>query len=661
MHLDVTEAPSEGAEIALRVHGAMGEPIRREDSGWSIARRPKRLTLEKDKIAAVRNCEMPNKNEQESDMIKKDARDFIGKKVGGYVRVSTFEQAEKGTSIYEQKRIIREECKKRGWQLVEIFSDEGVSGKITDRQGLHSLQRDVDLGKFQVIMFTKSDRLTRSIRDLSNLWHDWTEAGLEIICVEQPEINSEGLCGKMIRNLLGIFAEWERDAIIERTASGRLARWRNNEAIIGSLPYGYEFDKEYRRIVFHPDRKAICQRIFNMYLKQRLTTRDIALRFTSESIPTPRGRGSRWNHSTINLILNNPAYTGKAQFNKFKYKTCIGRNGRQHTKRTKDNKDGIKWITIKFPPIISRERYLKIRNLMQSNALMPKRKFPGYDKHFLLDNILLLCGECGGKMKKYLLPKKNMPGEYYAYYRCYWHKVSQKELSVMGRTRCYMRVHADTLDNIVLWQVIEYLSNIVILARELLLELNLERIMKRFQEMRATVSAEHKVIRRGHDSSMITDHRKLSKISEGVIMNPGDICTGRVENLPQSIIRYDLGEHEFDRLDEFEKGVLRMRSKRLSISNKIHYSAEISCLIGAMSFEQKRQVVESAILIENGGKCILRWATQCEVPKNHEALTAEEANRRSQIRLVNDPPVVEINFTADVNRLQTLIWGMKRE
>ena len=55
----------------------------------------------------------------------------LGKKVGGYARVSTFEQAEKGTSIDEQKRLILEECLQRGWQLVQIYCDEGVSGRMT--------------------------------------------------------------------------------------------------------------------------------------------------------------------------------------------------------------------------------------------------------------------------------------------------------------------------------------------------------------------------------------------------------------------------------------------------------------------------------------------------------------------------------------------------
>ena len=85
---------------------------------------------------------------KEADMQKENAREDIEKKVVGYARVSTLEQAEKGTSIDVQKRLIVEECNKRGWLLTGIYCDEGVSGKITDRQGLRDLQNDAFEGIF---------------------------------------------------------------------------------------------------------------------------------------------------------------------------------------------------------------------------------------------------------------------------------------------------------------------------------------------------------------------------------------------------------------------------------------------------------------------------------------------------------------------------------
>jgi site-specific DNA recombinase len=323
-----------------------------------------------------------------------NSEEYLVKKVGGYARVSTFEQAEKGTSIYEQKRLIIEECLKRGWQLVKIYCDEGVSGRMTHRQGLSELQRDAQMGLFQIIMFTKSDRIARSIRDLSNLWHDWTEWGLEIICVEQPEINSNGIYGKMLRNLLGIFAEWERDIIIERTTSGRMARWRNTESIMGALPYGYEFDRNNRTIVLHPEKAIICKRIFRMFLHHDLGAREIALRLSKASIPSPRGK-IKWHFATIIRILKNPAYTGKSELNMYKIEYTISRNDLQYKRRSKEKKDRSKWITIEFPPIISQRSHHKILEKMKLNSTSFKRGNKCNGKFFLLENIHVTCGECG--------------------------------------------------------------------------------------------------------------------------------------------------------------------------------------------------------------------------------------------------------------------------
>jgi hypothetical protein len=68
---------------------------------------------------------MPNKNEQESDMIKKDARDFIGKKVAGYVRVSTFEQAEKGPRYMSKRELFGRNAKSGVGNLLKYSVTRG--------------------------------------------------------------------------------------------------------------------------------------------------------------------------------------------------------------------------------------------------------------------------------------------------------------------------------------------------------------------------------------------------------------------------------------------------------------------------------------------------------------------------------------------------------
>jgi DNA invertase Pin-like site-specific DNA recombinase len=592
--------------------------------------------------------------------MRKTNRDAnYGKKVGGYVRVSTFEQADKGTSIDEQKRIILEECLTRGWQLVKIYCDEGASGKLTDRRGLHDLQRDAYMGLFQTIMFTKSDRLTRSIRDLSNLWHDWTEEGLEIICVEQPEINSKGIYGKMMRNFLGIFAEWERDAIIERTASGRMARWRNNEAIMGTLPYGYDFDKDNRIIVFNPGKIIICKRIFKMYLHQKLSTRGIAVQLTKASVPAPRGKNCRWQYATINNILKNPAYAGKAEFNMYKYETLISRNDKQYTRRSRDKKDRSKWITIIFPSIISKESHRRILERMKLNSTVFKRGPGCYRKSFLLENIRLFCGECGGKMQMHVLRKKENNEQYYSYYRCRWNSMSKKDLASLHRShcRCDMRVDANVLDDFFFGQIMEFLGNMVTFARHGLTDLSLQKITERAQNWHTALVAER--------WSVQAEHWKRNRIAGWEIKK---CCESDLKYIKECKKIYSIGlksmkrepdsaKRQCDQVDDYEKDVLRIRSERVIKPDPIILSAEISSYTDGMTFEQKKRLVESVVTPEYGGKCVIKWAMSSDVSDGCVELSLKKTARHSSGMFRTEPQLIEIIFYADLSKIQALIWG----
>ena len=244
------------------------------------------------------------------------------KRVAGYGRVSTQAQATEGTSSEEQRRVIEEECRKNSWNLVQFYTDDGFSGKNDNRPGLKRLIDEAKQGKFDAVMFTKLDRLGRNLRDILNIWHDLSEEGLEIICVQQPQVNTFGSLSKMMLSLLGIFAEWERDIIRERTDSGRKAKWRNNEAIIGSLPYGYTLVEQKERkpgkiIVVDENKRTVYERIVTMYLSGRLSVVDIALRLNSEAIPSP-GHGKEWNGTTVSSMLKNEACTGEKICNKTK-------------------------------------------------------------------------------------------------------------------------------------------------------------------------------------------------------------------------------------------------------------------------------------------------------------------------------------------------------
>lgn len=86
-----------------------------------------------------------------------------------YVRVSTLEQATEGYSIYEQKEKLAAYAKAQSYEIFDVYSDEGFSGKDLNRPAMSRLLSDLKQGKVDVILIYKLDRLSRHVRDVLDL------------------------------------------------------------------------------------------------------------------------------------------------------------------------------------------------------------------------------------------------------------------------------------------------------------------------------------------------------------------------------------------------------------------------------------------------------------------------------------------------------------
>lgn len=127
----------------------------------------------------------------------------------GYVRVSTAVQVD-GYSLDEQKAKLRAEgCEK-------IFEDV-MSGAKKDRPGLKNMLDAVRAG--DVVMVVKLDRLGRSVSDLNSLMTELKDAGVEFVSLAE-KIDTNTITGRLMFNILGSIAEFERELIIERTQAG---------------------------------------------------------------------------------------------------------------------------------------------------------------------------------------------------------------------------------------------------------------------------------------------------------------------------------------------------------------------------------------------------------------------------------------------------------
>jgi DNA invertase Pin-like site-specific DNA recombinase len=100
------------------------------------------------------------------------------------------------------------------------FKDEGISGKNADRPSLQKLLELVEKRKIDLVIFTKLDRLARSLQDLLNITSKFKNFGINFNVIEQ-NIDTSSASGRLLFHIIGAFAEFEREMIRERLESGR--------------------------------------------------------------------------------------------------------------------------------------------------------------------------------------------------------------------------------------------------------------------------------------------------------------------------------------------------------------------------------------------------------------------------------------------------------
>jgi site-specific DNA recombinase len=142
-----------------------------------------------------------------------------------YTRVSTSEQAAEGTSLEYQKEQLEVYCKAQGWEVFSTYTDPGCSGKDDKRPGLKRLMQDAKAGLFDKVIVLKLDRLSRNLRLLLELQEKLQENDVALISLKE-NIDTTMAIGKTVFQVLGLVGEWERSAIIERTRSGRIQRYK---------------------------------------------------------------------------------------------------------------------------------------------------------------------------------------------------------------------------------------------------------------------------------------------------------------------------------------------------------------------------------------------------------------------------------------------------
>ena len=313
-------------------------------------------------------------------------------KVAIYARVSSEVQEQRGT-IGSQVEVLRARMAAEGHEIVAEFLDDGYSGARLDRPGLDALRDAAEAGVIEAVWCLTPDRLARSYAYQMLVLDELDRLGCQVRFTDAPAIDDDPQA-RLLTQMQGVIAEYERAKIAERYRRGKLFRVRAGEAIFWKVPYGYRrvprTAEGPARLEIHEPEAAIVRGIFDEYTAAGRSMRAITRRLYEQGVPTPTGRAV-WSSSTLGGMLRNRSYMGTAEW--FRHETVAPpAPGKSHGRQTRRPKED--WVRVSVPAIITEEVFEAAQRVKTDNSMFsPRRTTPGT---WLLRG-LVYCGACNVK------------------------------------------------------------------------------------------------------------------------------------------------------------------------------------------------------------------------------------------------------------------------
>jgi site-specific DNA recombinase len=335
-----------------------------------------------------------------------------------YARVSSEEQKE-GQTIDSQIAELARFAEEKGWTVIGVYKDEGWSGGLLARPELDRLRDEASRGGFDIALINDVDRLARDVSHLGIVKRDLERSGVQVIFKKLPAEKSPTY--NLMVNILGSFAEFERELITDRTRRGRRHKVEVRKQYIGSnSPYGYRYIPKDRAsgkegfLEVIPEEAAIVKQMFEWVDREGLSAMKVTARLSAMNV-RPRRGGANWGKSSVIRILRSETYAGVWHYNK--HEGCAPVNPTNKNKYRKTLKGSVRrrpkteWLPVPLPEhlqIIDRERWQRVQEQLTRNTAFSPRNA----KHSYLLKSLIKCSGCGARVV-------GDPCHGKFYYRCY--------------------------------------------------------------------------------------------------------------------------------------------------------------------------------------------------------------------------------------------------
>jgi site-specific DNA recombinase len=290
-------------------------------------------------------------------------------RVSFYTRISTDEDHQK-YSLDAQNDRLEAFCKAQwgdDWRLHKIYRDM-ESGTHMNRPGLEEMLFDAEGHAFDSLLVFRVDRLSRKVRELAQMVDELTKHGIVLKSITEP-FDTANAAGKMMLQMLGVFAEFEHATIVERTKVGMEKKAKSGKFVGGNVPYGFRLDPD-KGLVLHEEEALIVRKMFKMYAFGREGSSAICTQLNEAGHRNRRGQ--KWCRRVVLYMLRNPVYVGKIRWRGILYQGT-------------------------HDPLISQVLFEKANEVLQDRNEAPKgRQWHNEDQRLLTG--IIRCARCKGPM-----------------------------------------------------------------------------------------------------------------------------------------------------------------------------------------------------------------------------------------------------------------------
>jgi site-specific DNA recombinase len=214
-----------------------------------------------------------------------------------YTRISTDEE-DQPTSLASQHERLDAFCMvQEDWRIIAHHEDRATGTKL-DRPGLQAALDLARQGRIDQLLVYRIDRLSRKVRQLASIADELDTLNVVLRSATEP-FDTGSPAGRMMLQMLGVFAEFEHATIVDRITAGIERRAREGRWYSGRPPFGYTLKDG--QLAPDPITAPTVRRIYQLYIADRLGTIAIAHQLRAEHTPAPRPRRPISQPSPISL------------------------------------------------------------------------------------------------------------------------------------------------------------------------------------------------------------------------------------------------------------------------------------------------------------------------------------------------------------------------